>query len=234
MLTVDVNIHNLVGDARGFSCNLLISKGVIQMRAKKKDIFFQTLENMADTIVQAADYFAQQVSDFSDVEQFAKQMKEFESTCDSYTHTIIVELNKTFITPIERDDIMNLTTTLDDVIDGLEATTSRFVMYHLDQPDEYIARFAEIMRTSAYEIQKAIHLLSQKKLLAIREYTIRLNDLENQGDELLRICIKDLFATVTDPILLIKKKEIYERLETTTDACEHVANMLESIIMRNS
>jgi uncharacterized protein Yka (UPF0111/DUF47 family) len=211
-----------------------ISKGVIQMRAKKKDIFFQTLENMADTIVQAADYFAQQVSDFSDVEQFAKQMKEFESTCDGYTHTIIVELNKTFITPIERDDIMNLTTTLDDVIDGLEATTSRFVMYHLNQPDEYIAKFAEIMRISAYEIQKAIHLLSQKKLLAIREYTIRLNDLENQGDELLRICVTELFAKVTDPILLIKKKEIYERLETTTDACEHVANMLESIIMRNS
>jgi uncharacterized protein Yka (UPF0111/DUF47 family) len=204
------------------------------MRAKKKDIFFQTLENMADTIVQAADYFAQQVSDFSDVKQFAKQMKEFESTCDSYTHTIIVELNKTFITPIERDDIMNLTTTLDDVIDGLEATTTRFVMYHLDQPDEYIAKFAEIMRISAYEIQKAIHLLSQKKLLAIREYTIRLNDLENQGDELLRLFITELFAKVTDPILLIKKKEIYERLETTTDACEHVANMLESIIMRNS
>lgn len=204
------------------------------MRAKKKDIFFQTLENMADTIVHSADYFAQQVTDFSNVDQFAKQMKEFESKCDGFTHTIIVELNKTFITPIERDDIMNLTTTLDDVVDGLEATTSRFFMYHLTEPDEYIVQFAEILRTSAYEIQKAVHLLSQKKLLAIREHTIRLNDLENQGDELLRICIKELFAKVTDPIVLIKKKEIYERLETTTDACEHVANMLESIIMRNS
>ncbi|WP_019639852.1 DUF47 domain-containing protein [Paenibacillus fonticola] len=204
------------------------------MRAKKKDIFFQTLENMADTIVHSADYFAQQVSEFNDVEQFAKQMKEFESKCDGFTHTIIVELNKTFITPIERDDIMNLTTTLDDVIDGLEATTSRFFMYQLSEPDEHIVQFAEILRTSAYEIQKAVHLLSQKKLLAIREHTIRLNDLENQGDELLRICIKELFSKITDPIVLIKKKEIYERLETTTDACEHVANMLESIIMRNS
>lgn len=71
-------------------------------------------------------------------------------------------------------------------------------------------------------------------MLAIREYTIRLNDLENQGDEVLRMCIKNLFATVPDPIELIKRKEIYERLETTTDACEHVANVLESIIMRNS
>ncbi|MBM6994113.1 DUF47 domain-containing protein [Paenibacillus sp. DXFW5] len=204
------------------------------MRVKKKDIFFQTLEDMADTIVHSADYFAQQVAEFKDVEAFAKKMKEYESKCDEYTHRIIVELNKTFITPIERDDIMHLITALDDVIDGLEASTSRFFMYHLTEPDEYIARFAEILRNSAYEIQKAIHLLSQKKLLAIREYTIRLNDLENQGDELLRICIKELFMKVTDPIVLIKKKEIYERLETTTDACEKVANMLESIIMRNS
>ncbi|WP_223068842.1 DUF47 domain-containing protein [Paenibacillus caui] len=204
------------------------------MRVKKKDIFFQTLENMADAIVQAADYFAGHVSDFDNISDFAKAMKEYERKCDDFTHTIITELNKTFITPIERDDIMELTTTMDDVMDGLEATVSRFYMYHLGKPDKYIVQFAEILRTSAYEIQKAVHLLSSKKLLAIREHTIRLNDLENQGDDLLRICINELFKTVTDPIELIKKKEIYERLETTTDACEHVANMLESIIMRNS
>ncbi|MFB5676457.1 DUF47 domain-containing protein [Paenibacillus terreus] len=204
------------------------------MKLKKKDIFFETLENMADTIVQAADYFAQNISNLQDVTLFAGEMKKYESKCDEFTHTIIKELNKTFITPLERDDIMDLTTTMDDVLDGLEATASRFYMYHLHEPDEYIVQFADILRQSAYEIQKAVHLLSQKKLLALREHTIRLNDLENQGDELLRICIKNLFATVNDPIELIKRKEIYERLETTTDSCEHVANKLESIIMRNS
>ncbi|MFB5269903.1 DUF47 domain-containing protein [Paenibacillus enshidis] len=204
------------------------------MKLKKKDIFFETLENMADTIVQAADYFAQNISDLQDVTLFAGEMKKYESKCDEFTHTIIKELNKTFITPLERDDIMDLTTTMDDVLDGLEATASRFYMYQLTEPDEYIVQFADILRQSAYEIQKAVHLLSHKKLLALREHTIRLNDLENQGDELLRICIKNLFATVNDPIELIKRKEIYERLETTTDSCEHVANKLESIIMRNS
>ncbi|AOZ93595.1 DUF47 domain-containing protein [Paenibacillus crassostreae] len=204
------------------------------MRIKKKDIFFETMENMADKIVQAADYFAENVADFKDVNVFATEMKKYESQCDEYTHIIIKELNKTFITPIDRDDILALTSSLDDVIDGMEATTSRFYMYNLGKPDEYIVQFAEILRQSSYEIQKAIHLLSQKKLLAIREHTIRLNDLENQGDDLLRICIKNLFATVTDPIELIKKKEIYERLEQTTDTCEDVANMLESIIMSNS
>lgn len=204
------------------------------MRFKKKDIFFETMENMADKIVQAADYFAQNVSKYEDVNLFASEMKKYESECDEFTHTIIKELNKTFITPIDRDDILALTSSLDDVIDGMEATVSRFYMYNLLKPDEYIVQFAEILRQSAYEIQKAIHLLSQKKLLAIREHTIRLNDLENQGDDLLRICIKNLFATVSDPIELIKKKEIYERLEQTTDTCEDVANMLESIIMSNS
>ncbi|WP_411348018.1 DUF47 domain-containing protein [Paenibacillus sp. WLX2291] len=204
------------------------------MRIKKKDIFFETLENMADTIVQAADYFAEQVAGLNNIQQFTKTMKDYENQCDTYTHTIITELNKTFITPLERDDIMDLTTTMDDVIDGMEACASRFDMYHLSEPDQYINRFAEILRECAYEMQKAIHLLSQKKLLAIREHTIRLNDLENQGDDVMRECIKELFANVKDPIELIKRKEIYERLETTTDACEDVANMLESIIMSNS
>ncbi|QWU16923.1 hypothetical protein SAMN04487895_110165 [Paenibacillus sophorae] len=204
------------------------------MRLRKKDIFFETLENMADTIVQAADYFAQHLSDLSDLELFAGEMKKYESQCDTYTHTVIKELNKTFITPLERDDIMALITRMDDVIDGLEASATRFYMYNMTQTDEYIGQFAEILRQSSYEIQKAVHLLSQKKLLAIREYTIRLNDLENQGDEVLRNCTKALFAQVKDPIELIKRKELYERLETTTDKCEDVANILESIIMRNS
>ncbi|MFD1773570.1 DUF47 domain-containing protein [Paenibacillus rhizophilus] len=204
------------------------------MKLRKKDIFFETLENMADTIVQAADYFAQHLSDLSDLELFAGEMKKYESQCDTYTHTVIKELNKTFITPLERDDIMALITSMDDVIDGLDSSATRFYMYNMTVTDEYISQFAEILRQCAYEIQKAVHLLSQKKLLAIREHTIRLNDLENQGDEVLRHCTKALFEQVKDPIELIKRKELYERLETTTDKCEDVANMLESIIMRNS
>lgn len=103
---------------------------------KKKDIFFETLENMANTVVQAADYFAQNSSNLSNMVEFTDQMKKYETECDNYTHTIIKELNKTFITPIERDDIMALATTLDDVLDGLEATASRFYMYGLKEADE--------------------------------------------------------------------------------------------------
>lgn len=201
---------------------------------KKKDIFFTTLEEMADTLVEACEYFATGVSDLSNLTAFAKRMKELESQCDQYTHTILKELNKTFITPIEREDIMELTTSLDDVLDGIEACASRFEMYNVREKDEYITLFAEVIVRSAHQIRDAIQLLTKKKLLAMREHTIAINELENQADDLLRVSVTSLFAKVQDPIELIKRKEIYERLEQTTDYCEDVANILESIIMRNS
>lgn len=201
---------------------------------KKKDVFFETLQNMADTLVQAAETFAQGVEDLQDVLSFTKEMKELESKCDVYTHTILTELNKVFITPIEREDIMALTTALDDVLDGMEASASRFDMYQLLERDEIVVLFADVIKRSTYEIQKAIRLLSQKKLLAIREHNIRVNELENAADDIYRRGVRALFADVTDPIELIKRKDIYERLEQTTDSCEDVANQLESIVMRNS
>ena len=201
---------------------------------KKKNIFFKTLEEMADTILEAAEYFQRNVPDLKDLKVFAKEMKEYESKCDLCVHTILTELNKTFITPIEREDIMALTTSLDDVLDGIEACASRFEMYQFQEPDEYIILFADNLVRCAQQIKKAIYLLTDKKLLAIREPAIHINELENQADDLLRVCVMNLFANVKDPIEIIKRKEIYERLEQTTDCCEDVANTLETIVMRNS
>jgi len=201
---------------------------------KKKDVFFSTLEEMAGVMVEAADRFAKGMAELKDVTSFAREMKELEHRCDEHTHTILKELNKTFITPIEREDIMALTKSLDDVVDGIEASASRFEMYHVDQSDEHMIGFAEILVKSVQQIKLGIDLLAQKKLLAIREYCIAVNELENEADDLLRNAIKSLFASAKDPIELIKRKDIYERLEATTDSCEDVANTLESIIMRNS
>lgn len=202
---------------------------------RKKDVFFKTLEAMADTIVRASNHFAERVGgDLGDLSAFAREMKEFEREGDRHTHVILTELNRTFITPIDREDIMQLTKELDDVLDGVEACASRFDMYQITKVDPYIRQFGDILRRSALEIQRAISLLTQKKLLAIQESCIRLNDLEDEGDDLMRRGIKELFRNVRDPIELIKLKELYERLEQTTDSCEDVANSLSSIIMRNS
>jgi predicted phosphate transport protein (TIGR00153 family) len=202
---------------------------------RKKDIFFKTLEEMADLLVAAVDRFAIAVNgDLPDLAAFAKEMKAFEHRGDDLTHTVYTALNKTFITPIEREDIMELIKRLDDVLDGVEACASRFDMYQISKPDLYIRKFGDCLRHSALEIKAAIHLLTQKKLLAMQEPCVRIHELENEGDELMRQSIKNLFQNVKDPIELLKHKEIYERLEETTDSCEHVANTLQSIIMRNS
>lgn len=202
---------------------------------RKKDIFFKTLEQMADVITEAVDRFATAVNaDLSDVTAFTKEMKEFEHQGDRFTHVILTELNKTFITPIEREDIMDLIKKLDDVLDGIEACASRFDMYQITKTDPIIRKFGDVLRRSSLEIKAAVYLLTQKKLLAIQPHCVKLNELENEGDELLRQGVKQLFHNVTDPIELIKYKEVYERLEETTDSCEDVANTLQSIIMRNS
>lgn len=202
---------------------------------RKKDVFFKTLEEMADVIMEAVDRFANVVNgDLPDVAEFAKEMKEFEHRGDRHTHTILTELNKTFITPIEREDIMELIKKLDDVLDGVEACASRFDMYQITRTDVYIRKFGDCLRRSAAEIKKAIYLLTQKKLLALQEPCVKLNELENEGDELMRQGIKHLFQNVKDPIELLKYKEIYECLEQTTDSCEDVANTLQTVIMRNS
>jgi len=202
---------------------------------RKKDIFFKTLEEMADLIVETVDRFAAAVDgDLPDTAAFAKEMKEYEHRGDNFAHLILTELNKTFITPIEREDIMALTKMLDDVLDGIEASASRFDMYQISKADPYIRKFGDCLRRSGLEIKSAIYLLTQKKLLAMQTHCVTLNELENEGDELMRQGIKNLFVNVKDPIELIKHKEIYERLEETTDACEDVANILQSIIMRNS
>jgi len=190
---------------------------------------------MSDIIVETVDHFVNAVNgDFPDVAAFAREMKEFEHRGDKCTHIILTELNKTFITPIEREDIMELIKKLDDVLDGIEACASRFEMYQITKADPYIRKFGDCLKRSAQEIKSAIYLLSQKKLLAMQPHCVNINELENEGDDLMRQGIKNLFVNVSDPIELIKHKEIYERLEQTTDSCEDVANTLQSIIMRNS
>lgn len=203
---------------------------------KKKDIFFQTFENMAENLLETAVYFQKVMKSghIEDTVEFAKIMKDYEHKGDHYVHTVIAALNKTFITPIERDDIMDLITSLDDVLDTLETCASRFEMYEIHKVDPHIAQFADIVLRSCQEINSAIRLLTSKKMLAIRQHTIRINELENEGDDLLRKTIKLLFSKVTDPIELIKWKELFELLESTTDDCEDVANTLETIIMGNS
>lgn len=161
-------------------------------------------------------------------------MKECEHKGDGYIHEVIQELNKAFITPIEREDILHLAMSMDDVLDGLEQCAAKFEMYSIVGADEYMVKLTEHIRDAVYEIDKAVELLSSKKLLQIREHAIKIKEHETICDGIHRQSIKNLFVVEKDPIRIIQYKELYEDLEEVADYCQAVANTLETIIMKNA
>jgi predicted phosphate transport protein (TIGR00153 family) len=201
----------------------------------KKDKFSVLLESISANLKEGAYYFADyKLKNASDLQIFSEEMKKFETKGDEYIHQTIKELNNSFITPIEREDILALAMSMDDVLDGLEETAAIFNMYSVTQADEYMLKFVDAIRSCTDEIVKAIELLSAKKLPAIRTHAIKIKDYETICDGVLRQSIKHIFTVEKDPIRLIKIKEIYENLEEIADSCQDVANTLETIVMKNA
>ena len=201
----------------------------------KKDKFTALLFEIAQNIKQSADYFADyKLRNLSDLKIFSEKMKEFEHKGDSMVHIMTRELNNAFITPIEREDILELTFRMDDVLDGLEHCAALFEMYSIINADEYMVKFVEAIKQCGAEIEIAVDTLSTKKLPQIRENAIKIKDLESLCDGVQRQSIKNLFAVEKDPIRIIQYKEIYENLEEIADCCQAVANTLETIIMKNA
>lgn len=201
----------------------------------KKDKFSTLLEHIAANLKESTNFFVEyKLSSKEDTKLFSEKMKEFESKGDTYVHEIIMELNNSFITPIEREDILALSMIMDDVLDGMEQTAALFEMYSIFQADEYMQKFVSAITKCVDEIEISIGLVFSKKLPDVRPHAIRIKELESMCDDYLRESIKHLFAVETDPIKLIKYKELYESLEEVADSCQGVANTLESIIMKNA
>lgn len=202
---------------------------------KKKDKFAILLNNISDNLKEGANYFADyKLKNVSDLKIFSETMKDYETKGDKYVHEVIKELNNAFITPIEREDILLLTMSMDDVLDGYEHCAALFEMYSITAADEFMLKFVEAIRGAVVEIGEAIELLSTKKLQNIRANAIKIKDYEAKCDGILRQSIKHLFSVEKDPIRIIQYKEIYENLEEIADHCQGVANALETIIMKNA
>ncbi|PGS52595.1 DUF47 domain-containing protein [Bacillus sp. AFS041924] len=209
--------------------------GTILKLGKKNDTFFEMLLNIANNVNECSIYFDDfKIKNATDLKTFSAEMKAYETKGDTYIHKIIVELNKTFITPIEREDILELANKMDDVLDGMEQCSATFEMYSIIQIDDFMVKFVKNIRAAANEILKAVQLLSRKKLLEMRVHAIQVKDYESQCDALLRTSIKELFKNEKDPIKIIQFKEIYEMLEAVSDSAQDVANTLEQIIMGNA
>jgi predicted phosphate transport protein (TIGR00153 family) len=206
-----------------------------QMAFKKNDKFMVLLSNISANLKESANFFTEyKLKNVSDLKIFSEKMKELETKGDTYVHEVIKELNDAFITPIEREDILQLAMSMDDVLDGLEACAALFEMYSITEADDFMLKFVDAIQGSVLEIDKAIELLSNKKLPQIREHAIKIKDFESKCDNILRQSIKHLFTVEKDPIRIIQYKEIYETLEDIADYGQTVANTLESVIMKNA
>jgi uncharacterized protein len=201
----------------------------------KKNKFSTYLTNMAINLKESSDYFSDyKVKTEKDLAIFANKMKDYEHKGDEIVHDIIKELNNTFITPIEREDILLLANSMDDVLDGLEQCAALFEMYAVTDINQYMLQFVEEIKKCSYEILESVELLTTKKYKSIREKVIKINAMESKCDLIERESIKNLFLTEKDPIRIIQYKEIYESFEEIADACETVANTLETILMKNA
>lgn len=202
---------------------------------KKEDQFYVHMRNMSDNLVESTKFFVEyKFNSEESLKEFASKMKFYEHKGDNIVHQVIHDLNKVFITPIEREDILSLATHMDDVLDGMEGTAALFEVYSIPSADEYMLQFVDYIQKCVTEIDLAVKLLVNKKLIEMREHIIKIKDYESECDELRRVSIKNLFKKETDPITILKYKEIYEELERISDHCEAVANIFEAIIMKNA
>lgn len=203
--------------------------------SKKPDPFFLSLLKIAENVRDGAHYADDfRVNTVADLKEISVNLKNYETAGDSLIHDLIVMLNKSFMTPIEREDILQLAITMDDILDGIDNFTAHLEMFSLTEIDESMRTFLGYIVKSTDEIVKAMELLAQKKLLKMHEHSILIKDYERKCDEVLRSSIKQLFLNEKDPIRIIQFKDIYEQLEDIADYCQNVANTLETIIMRNA
>lgn len=200
----------------------------------REHAFYDNFESHAKLTIQACEEFLKLTKPDADIIHCAKCIEDLEHETDEITHRCIEALHKTFITPIERTDIQHLIKRLDDIVDSIDGAASRIVLYEIREIRSEAAELAEVLLKSIKEIELALKALRNKKNIdLIRQKCIRIYDLENRGDDILRSAILRLFKE-GEPVLIIKWKEIFERLEMAVDRCEDVANTIEGIVIASS
>ena len=198
--------------------------------------FFDLFEQQADYAIAAARKFKEIVSAKNPVDEAAyQQIHTLEHQADDVSHAIIDQLNKTFITPFDREDIYALTKELDNIVDMFNAIVNRLKIYKLPGGNEKLMEFAAIIELSVLSVASAVKgLHAHKDRKAVLAACVEVNRLENVGDGMRDVFLVNLFDSVRDPIALIKWKEIYENAETILDICEDVVHVVESIIVKQA
>jgi uncharacterized protein len=194
--------------------------------------FFDLFEEAGGNILRAATLLEEMLREYPERADLARDILICEQEGDRITHDIIQRLNQTFVTPIDREDIYGLASALDDVVDYTEEVADYLGLYKIEAPFEQAQQLAAVLLQASRQISEAMPRLRGFRDLS--HYTVEINRLENDGDRITREAIAALFDNGIDPMVVIRWKDIYERLEAAIDATEHVANIVEGIVIKNS
>jgi predicted phosphate transport protein (TIGR00153 family) len=196
--------------------------------------FFDMLEQQSDVVVEGANALLEMVSRFENVAQKRDKIKDIEHKGDELVHKMAEALNKTFVTPIDQEDLSKLTSRLDDILDYIEAASHRIWSYEIRAIPPDMVKLTEVIVRSTAEVNHAVKdLRNFKKKNEIINHCIEINRLENMGDDITHVAVAGLFKKY-DAVDIIKLKEIYEYLEEATDKCEDAADVIKDVFMKNS
>jgi predicted phosphate transport protein (TIGR00153 family) len=199
----------------------------------KEEQYFSFFSQMTSYIYDAARVLVEMLGEKGgDYPAQLKRIKAIEHECDELTHSISTKLNTSFITPFDREDIYMLSGALDDVVDLIDDAARAMVMYDVRESTNHARQFADIIQRMAVELHEIVSMLAKPSGITAR--LVELHRLENEGDETYHKAIAELFRNTSDPLTVIKWKDIYEKLEAAIDRCENVANIIESMIIKHT
>ncbi len=200
----------------------------------REERFFTLLQEAAANIVVGATKINQLLVEWKDVPRAADEIKAVEDKGDQITHDIVRLLNATFVTPIDREDILSMASRLDDIIDRVEAAAARLILFRVKGSTERSRNITRTLCLACEQVSQGLVYFQKRKFTDVARTCVEINRLENAGDEELRLALEELFDGSHDALDVMKWKEIYETLEEAIDRCEDVSNVLEAVALKNA
>ncbi len=200
----------------------------------REEKFYDLFDELINKIEEGGRLFIEMLEDYTNAETRLTKLKDIEHEADIITHRTYEKMHKTFLTPIDREDIYALVNKMDSILDIIEAAAIRMFLYKIKAPTPECVKQAQLINAGIAKVKQVVHALrDMKNAQMILDACVEINTLENEGDYLLRQAMTHLFENETDAIELIKWKEIYERIEEALDTCEDVSNITEGIVLKN-
>ena len=199
----------------------------------REEQYFDLFIQMTHYISEAARELKEMLADKNhDFEEYAQRIKGLEHACDELTHNISTRLNKSFITPFDREDIYTMSTVLDDIVDLIDDAARAIIIFDVREITSHARSFADVIVRMAEQLQEIVATLKKPKNVTQR--LVEIHRLENEGDDIYHAAIAELFHDSHNALTVLKWKEVYEKLEAAVDRCENVANIIESVIIKHT